>query len=617
MRYDNLITQLCCNPDFKLTIDGVEVTDVNKKDFPEDKLLSLLSNVLSDVVSQRWFNPMNYLVGYTNSGRVFTEDSTVTASHKHLFQACAELYELSWFRRLSDPCDAMELKKELNSYVSDPREFVPALYSASNLHLRFNETQFYRCTPTKDNPQGRTFRPYGGRIRNSLHFMLMAGFVDFDGSVVLSDFNTNYHFLNPIRAVSSQSILLSPSFKSGRSEISTFFSPHAVPALNYLDTSKPVVNTFIYNILCSLNVHCDSNFLLDTALFNATGHVLGSGSGDTYLYLGHYLSGSPAISALLPTFADKVSAFGMCKRFGSKLPSGSISSSEGRTVSQAMSMVTSSSVSASVGNAMTEGTVSTKNKQLFQYDVKDGVKVLYSLALTRQAWLTFKINDMTAPSDYLPPVVYCAGVFSVFGNRKHDDELVHRLCPDLQGKLWYGIFAGWGNSALFAMKKGAKYVGNDTNPYTVSYFSDTVRPLLMSNSQHPIPDIRLRDSKEFDEEYEGKVDFMYDSPPYFRFELYAGFEEQIVGITSYVQFLQDFIKPIYHNAFRYLKPGSYCVVQVESDSSFPNQNWVDAICSVGFSYEFTHGGSEGSGSRTKQPLLVFGKPSDCIIDSMV
>ena len=115
----------------------------------------------------------------------------------------------------------------------------------------------------------------------------------------------------------------------------------------------------------------------------------------------------------------------------------------------------------------------------------------------------------------------------------------------------------------------------------------------------------------FDAAYVGMVDFMYDSPPYFNFEVYEGFAEQIEGISSYVQFLDEFIKPIYSNAFRYLKPGCYCVVQVESDTSFPNQNWISAITSVGFDYKFTHilaGGAKGSGSRTSQPLLVFQKP---------
>lgn len=610
MKYDNLVTQLCCNPSFTLSIDGVGVTSGNWQEFPEDKMASLLSNVLNDVVSQRWFNPMNYMVGYTESGRVFTEDLKVIIDKAPLFQACAELYELSWFKKLSDSYDVLELKKELNSYVSDPREFVPALYSASNLHLRFNETQFFRAEPSEDNPQGRTFRPYGGRIRNSLHFMLMSGFVDFDGKIPLVDFDDDIVYTNPIRTVSTHHLLKSPAFVCGVSNISKLLSPYALPALHFLDESKQVTNKFIYSILKRLNVHCDPFGSLDKAFFAATGLVLG-GSGETYLYLGSYLQQNPSILALLPSFTGFIEPMYVCKHPKSKLKSGSVSTSDGRTVSQALSMVTSSSVSASVGNAMTETSFSTKNKALHSYEAKDkDGKVLYTLALTRQAFLTFTINELTAPAGYLPPLFYTAGVFSVFGNRKHDDALVTQLTGSLAGKLWYGLFAGWGNSGLYAMKKGATYVGNDTNPYTVNHFNDKVIPLLLPSSEHPMPSIRLRDSKVFDEEFEGKVDFMYDSPPYYSFEMYEGFAEQIEGIGSYQQFLADFIKPIYYNAFRYLKQGGFCVVQVESDTSFPNQNWVDAICSVGFTYKFTHllgGGEKGTGSRTAQPLLVFQK----------
>lgn len=610
MKHDNLVTQLCCNPDFKLTIGGVEVTLDNWRSFPEDKIISLLSNVLSDVVSQRWFNPMDYMIGYSESGRVFTEDTNVVLGKAHLFQACAELYELSWFRKLSETYDVLELKKELNSYVSDPREFVPFLYSASNLHLRFNETQFYRAVPSKDNPDGRTFRPYGGRIRNSLHFMMMSGFVDFDGTIPLVDFSEDTLYVNKIRTVSAHQILRSPVFVQGVSDISRMLSSYAVPALSFLDDSKPVVNKFVYDILQRLNVHCDPFGSLDKAVFNATGLVLG-GLGDTYLYLGTFLRQNPYIAPLLPTFAGSIEPLYQCRSLKTKLKAGSISTSEGRTVGQALSMVTSSSVSASVGNAMTEHSFSTKSKALYSYSAKDrDGKVLYTLALTRQAFLTFSINDATAPKDYLPPLFYSSGVFSVFGNRKHDDELIMRLTGGLSGKLWYGLFAGWGNSALYAMKKGATYVGNDTNPHVVKYFNDDILPLLIPSVVHPLPKLRLKDSKIFDSEFEGKVDFMYDSPPYFDFEMYEGFAEQIEGISSYQQFLSDFIKPIYYNAFRYLKSGSYCVVQVESDTSFPNQNWIDAICSVGFVYRFTHllgGGEKRTGSRTSQPLLVFQK----------
>lgn len=609
-RYDNLVTQLCCNPDFKLTIDGLVVNDSNYADFPEEKLCALLSNVFSDVVSQRWFNPMDYLVGYSNLGREFTTDRAVIFDKALLFQACAELYELSWFRKLSNPYDVLELKKELNSYVSDPREFVPALYSTSNLHLRFNETQFYRCVPTKENPHGRTFRPYGGRIRNSLHFMLMSGFVDFDGTIPLTDFDVDTTYTNPIRNVSTHDLLKSPVFRKGFSELSGLLSSQAVPALTYLDKGKRVVNKFIYRMLSLYNVHCDTGYVLDKAIFAATGKVLG-GSGATYLYLGEFLNRNAHIVPLLPSFAGSVPVGYTCVSPSTKLPSSSVSVSDGRTVSQAMGMTTSSSVSASVGNSFTGVTSSTNNKQLFKYAVKDGDKELYTLALTELAWLTFKINDLTVPEGYLPPIMYTSGVFSVFGNRKHDDELISRLCPDLRGKLWYGIFAGWGNSALYAMKKGARYVGNDTNPHTVDYFNNDIKPLLLPSQLHPLPELRLQDSKVFDDAYDGMVDFMYDSPPYFNFEVYEGFAEQIEGISSYVQFLDEFIKPIYSNAFRYLKPGCYCVVQVESDTSFPNQNWISAITSVGFDYKFTHilaGGAKGSGSRTSQPLLVFQKP---------
>ena len=94
-------------------------------------------------------------------------------------------------------------------------------------------------------------------------------------------------------------------------------------------------------------------------------------------------------------------------------------------------------------------------------------------------------------------------------------------------------------------------------------------------------EVRIKDSKIYEPELENKVDFVYTSPPYFDFEMYDGFEEQIQGMKDYDDFHKYFSTPIFTNVYRYMKDGGIVILQTERIDKY-KEKWIKMMEAIGF-----------------------------------
>ena len=192
-----------------------------------------------------------------------------------------------------------------------------------------------------------------------------------------------------------------------------------------------------------------------------------------------------------------------------------------------------------------------------------------------------KIFDMTIPKGYRYPDNISTNRFFMFGSFNGNLELLKQFCP--QNAFVFDPFAGHGDRALFFMEYGCKaYIGNDTNVKEWTFLNENLIKLINKYKRfNQKCEVRIKNSMIYEPELENKVDFVYTSPPYFDFEMYDGFTEQIAGMKTYDDFHREFSVPIFKNVYRYMKDGGVVILQTEKDAKL-KQKWIDMMVSVGF-----------------------------------
>ncbi|WP_304393246.1 DNA methyltransferase [uncultured Clostridium sp.] len=189
--------------------------------------------------------------------------------------------------------------------------------------------------------------------------------------------------------------------------------------------------------------------------------------------------------------------------------------------------------------------------------------------------------NMSVPKGYTYPKQIAIDRFAIYGSFKGNPELLREFCP--KNAFVFDPFAGHGDRVLMFAKYGVKtYIGNDTNSREWGYLNNTFMPLLNKYKkfgQHL--EVRIKDSKIYEPELENKVDFVYTSPPYFDFEMYDGFEEQIQGMKDYDDFHKYFSTPIFTNVYKYMKDGGIVILQTERIDKY-KQKWIDMMTNIGF-----------------------------------
>lgn len=192
-----------------------------------------------------------------------------------------------------------------------------------------------------------------------------------------------------------------------------------------------------------------------------------------------------------------------------------------------------------------------------------------------------KIFDMTIPNGYKYPDNISTNRFFMFGSFNGNLELLKQFCP--QNAFVFDPFAGHGDRALFFMEYGCKaYIGNDTNENEWEFLNNNLIKLINKYKRFGQKcEVRIKNSMIYEPELENKVDFVYTSPPYFDFEMYDGFTEQIAGMKTYDDFHREFSVPIFTNVYKYMKDGGVVILQTEKDKRL-KQKWIDMMESVGF-----------------------------------
>lgn len=192
-----------------------------------------------------------------------------------------------------------------------------------------------------------------------------------------------------------------------------------------------------------------------------------------------------------------------------------------------------------------------------------------------------KIFDMTIPKGYRYPDNISTNRFFMFGSFNGNLELLKQFCP--KNAFVFDPFAGHGDRALFFMEYGCKaYIGNDTNEKEWGFLNSNLITLINKYKKFGQKcEVRIKNSMEYDPDLENKVDFVYTSPPYFDFEMYDGFTEQIAGMKNYDDFHREFSTPIFKNVYRYMKDGGVVILQTEKDTKL-KQKWIDMMVGCGF-----------------------------------
>ena len=177
----------------------------------------------------------------------------------------------------------------------------------------------------------------------------------------------------------------------------------------------------------------------------------------------------------------------------------------------------------------------------------------------------------------------------------------------------YDPSSGWGGRILGAMSSHRKihYIGTDPNTdnfiddlgitryeYVAKFFNDNC---LESNSfweedkntYHVFQEgsEHIGNHPDF-QQYKGKLDLVFTSPPYFDREQYSNDEEQ--SFKSYPQYddwRDNFLKPTLENAFNSLKNDRYLLwniadIKIGKDKFYPlEQDSIDILTNLGMEYQ--------------------------------
>ena len=141
-------------------------------------------------------------------------------------------------------------------------------------------------------------------------------------------------------------------------------------------------------------------------------------------------------------------------------------------------------------------------------------------------------------------------------------------------KNYHDYCCGWGDRLTSAMKNEVNYYGTDVNYELVEKLIE-YKDLWNPNSK---VDIRCQGSEFLVDEWIGKMDLSFSSPPYFNLEDYKiGNQSYKEGIT-YEQWLENYIKPTIKNSVSYLNKDGKFAINVNNFDKYELKKDVYDIC---------------------------------------
>ena len=167
--------------------------------------------------------------------------------------------------------------------------------------------------------------------------------------------------------------------------------------------------------------------------------------------------------------------------------------------------------------------------------------------------------------------------------------ILDEYLPD--GGNWYDPCMGWGARMTAAwQRKNVTYYGTDTNKELYNRLCELAQKL--NDSHEFLFDIRQFSATELQQGWIGKMDLCFTSPPYFNLEYYEGENTCCTEETTYEQWKDEFLKPVFNNCYAYLKDSGVMAWNIKD--VYTNKTWWplvkdSIICAeaAGFVFEDT------------------------------
>lgn len=591
----NLVQNIFQNPNFDIKGD-------------RDKLKQ---KIAKDVINMYWWNDCGILKGYDSSFRVY--------ANPEIWQldAANDLYEYYWNKQ-QDSVTLDKLEDSIYRYMRSNTEFDTnnGYLSTFNMKYRMDPQQFMY-----DKEGNQTFRDgTHNRAFYSLVYLGQNGFIDRDGYLKICDFDTailgtkyEKFFKLSKHRIKSEKSMVSEEINKLKDGYMRFDK--------YLDPNLPVLEDrkWLYDFFMYVELKCDPFKNYEVELLEKNGSIVGSGNEDIYVEIDGKKCANCGV--------NEPYINGLCKDCQDVKINHSSRATRASGASIAVRSIDANIQDASVMVNTTSHTYQPRGERVDAKERVDRISststsciantdIVTSAAFSTKASATyrprgirvtnnqyiggikyFKYNedgtvhydfpsgkiqmDMSVPEGYTYPKQIAIDRFAIYGSFKGNPELLRQFCP--QNAFVFDPFAGHGDRALMFAKWGVKtYIGNDTNSREWSCLNNTLMPLLNKYKKFgQYFEVRIKDSKIYEPELENKVDFVYTSPPYFDFEVYDGFAEQIEGMKDYDDFHKYFSTPIFTNVYRYMKDGGIVILQTERINKYKNK-WIKMMENVGF-----------------------------------
>lgn len=155
------------------------------------------------------------------------------------------------------------------------------------------------------------------------------------------------------------------------------------------------------------------------------------------------------------------------------------------------------------------------------------------------------------------------------------------------GDNYYDFSCGWGARALGALVNDVNYFGTDPNLQLVNKIQEMKEDYDEVNHTSHKMDIRPIGSEVFIPEWEGRMDFIFSSPPYFALEIYKSENQSYKDGMTYQEWLDSWMFPTVQNVHKYLKDDGTFAINVKDlvfeKKEYPlEKDTVELIESNGF-----------------------------------
>ena len=131
------------------------------------------------------------------------------------------------------------------------------------------------------------------------------------------------------------------------------------------------------------------------------------------------------------------------------------------------------------------------------------------------------------------------------------------------GDNYYDFSCGWGVRALSAMVNNVNYFGTDPNEQLIEKIKEMKEDYDEVNGTSHKFDVRAIGSEVFVPEWEGKMDFIFSSPPYFALEIYKSNNQSYKEGMAYEEWISSWMKPTIDNIHKYLKDDGIFAINIK------------------------------------------------------